>query len=98
MNRSETAFVSVLSFPEAQLGAAEAGGPAGRSCSCNWHCCFKMKQDFSSLENIIGLIELLSIIWSEVVLTGRTRNLLSFDLSEALCTQPAARPRKIIRF
>lgn len=79
--------VSVLSVPEPQL-CVEEGGLADRSCSCNWYCCFKMKEDFSSLENIMRLMELLSIILSKVVLTDRTGYLLLFNLSEARRSRP----------
>lgn len=64
------------------------GRPADLSCSRNWRCCFKMKEDFFSLESIMRLMELLSIILNKVLLTDRTGFLLLFKLSEARRLRP----------
>ena len=102
-NLNALSLVSVLSVAEPQFRAEER---AGLSCSCNCRFCFKMKEDFSSLESIMHPMELLSIILSKLALTERTGYLLLFNLSEAQCSMPvhtapqhaAAPTHNIIRF
>lgn len=48
--------------------------PADLSCSCNWHCCFRMKAEdlFLLFREQYGPAELRSIILSKVLLTDGT--------------------------